>query len=275
MGDLVDAPTFPNRGPVLLKSAGRRRFLLWANAFIVGVLAAALIAPILVAGIRGAGKYNGVVFYDRWGNCYLFSGVYLMYISEKVKETLRPYQGQAMEVDAKEVHQPMNPGDGLITRYEVIGESKENTNSPPIRGVQLQAAVSKIQGTSRATVEIRNIGRTPISISADALGFAVIAHGHSNLFCPSDGTSCAVITRVSATSPDGRNQVDKAVWGWKLQDTDRLPNTLNLAPGETRKTSVILQLPPGSYQFLAGYGGGVHSGPCVASNGVPFDIGRP
>lgn len=136
MGDLVDDPLLPDCVilPLSLTPAGKRRFLVWVNPFIVGVLAAALIIPILVAGIRGAGKYNGVVFYDRWGNCYLFSGVYLMYISEKVKETLRPYQGRAMEIDAKEVYQPMNPGDGLITKYEVIGESKEDINSPPIRG---------------------------------------------------------------------------------------------------------------------------------------------
>ena len=140
--------------------------------------------------------------------------------------------------------------------------------------VRLQTSISNIEGTPKATVEIRNIGRALISISADALGFAVIARGQLNLFCPSDGTSCAVITRVSATSPGGTNQVGKAAWGWKVQDPDRLPTTLSLGPGETRKTSVTLQLPPGSYQFLAGYGGGVHSGPCVASNGVSFDIGR-
>jgi hypothetical protein len=50
--------------------------------FCAGVLAAVALAPMLVAGIRGPGKYHGVVFYDRWDNCYLFSGVYLMYISE-------------------------------------------------------------------------------------------------------------------------------------------------------------------------------------------------
>ena len=39
-----------------------------------------------IAGIRGPGIYNGVVIFDRWGACYLYSGVYLMPVSEKVKD---------------------------------------------------------------------------------------------------------------------------------------------------------------------------------------------
>ena|SRR5439155_12989963 len=38
------------------------------------------------AGIRGPGKYSGVVVFDRWDGCLLFSSVYLMYISEVVKD---------------------------------------------------------------------------------------------------------------------------------------------------------------------------------------------
>jgi len=60
------------------------------------LVVAAAAAPTLLAGIRGPGEYNGVVIYDRWDNCYLFSGVYLMYISDPVKELLRPYQGKSI-----------------------------------------------------------------------------------------------------------------------------------------------------------------------------------
>ena len=67
------------------------------------LLIAAATVPSVVAGTRVAGKYNGVVFYDRWDNCYLFSGVYLMYISDTVKEVLRPYRGKSIEIDAKQV----------------------------------------------------------------------------------------------------------------------------------------------------------------------------
>src|SRR4051812_15803797 len=53
--------------------------------FCVGALTIALVTPTLFGGLRGPGKYNGVVLFDRWDNCYLFSGVYLMYVSETLK----------------------------------------------------------------------------------------------------------------------------------------------------------------------------------------------
>src|SRR6266481_7680003 len=95
-----------------------------ASIYVAVSLAVALVGPVLVAGIRGTGKYNGVVFYDRWDNCYLFSGIYLMYVSDAVKEALRPYRGESIEIDAKEVYQPMNPGDGLIKKFVFVGRSE-------------------------------------------------------------------------------------------------------------------------------------------------------
>ena len=247
-----------------------------ANIFCAALLIAATDAPVLVAGTRGPGKYNGVAFYDRWDNCYLFSGVYLMYISDKVKEDLRPYRGKSMEIDAKEVQQQMNPGDGLIKKLAVIGESKEDprpiNRTPPIRGVELRATVSNVSGRFRATVEIRNNGSSTVPIESDALGFAVIAHDKPLFICPSDGTSCAVITRISATAPDGKNRIGSQAWGWAFDTSNRVPNRFTLRPGEVRTTSVVLDLPAGAYQFIAGYGGGVHAGPCAASNAVSFDV---
>ena len=73
------------------------------------------------AGIRGPGKYCGVIVFDRWDTCFLLSGPYITYISEKVKEDLRTYKGQAIQVDALDVFQPKNPGDALIRKYKIIG----------------------------------------------------------------------------------------------------------------------------------------------------------
>jgi hypothetical protein len=241
----------------------------------VGLLAAAVVTPMLVAGVRPVGRYNGVVFYDRWDNCYLFSGVYLMYVSEAVKETLRAYRGKSIEIDAQEIRQAMNPGDGLIMKLAVIGESKEDRSlidrAPPIRGIELRATVSTVADHVKATVAIGNRNSSEISIDARALGFAVIALDKP-FICPGDGTSCAVITRIDATSPNGKNTVDSHRWGWTFQGGDRLPNRLTLRTGEKRTTTVVFDLPKGLYQFVAGYGGGVHSGPCLASNAVPFDV---
>ena len=255
----------------------RPRFRSCTSAVLCASFLVAASAPILIAGIRGPGKYNGVVFFDRWNNGYLFSGVYLMYISDAVKETLRPYEGTSMEIDAKEVDQPMNPGDGLIKKFDVIGESKEDTQqhvnqAPSIRGIHLRAMVSGASRRPSAVVEIRNDSSSAVPIESDALGFAVIAHDKPYFICPSDGTSCAVITRLSAASSDGENRIDSQSWGWAFDGANRLPSRFTLRPGEVRATSMALNLPVGAYQFIAGYGGGVHAGPCAASNAVSFDI---
>jgi hypothetical protein len=73
------------------------------------------------AGIRGPGKYCGVIVFDRWDTCFLLSGHFITYVSNAVKNPLRPYKGTAMQVDASDVFQPMNPGDALIRKYEIIG----------------------------------------------------------------------------------------------------------------------------------------------------------
>jgi hypothetical protein len=215
--------------------------------------------------------------YDRWDNCYLFSGVYLMYVSKSIKELLRPYRGKSIEIDAKDVYQPMNPGDGLIRKLVVLGESKDNPQSPSVLGVRLRAAVTNGDGVPRATIEIANTGHAPITIHSDALGFAVIVHGNSFNYwplCLSDGTSCAAITRAAMNFSGGKYRIGDTVWGWQVKSADRLPGNFTLESGEIRKTSLTLELPAGSYQFIAGYGGGVHSGPCAASNAVSFDVDR-
>src|SRR5712672_3470093 len=63
------------------------------------------------AGLRGPGKYCGVVVFDRWDTCFLLSGHFITYISDSVKNQLRPYEGKAMQIDALEVSQLQNLGD--------------------------------------------------------------------------------------------------------------------------------------------------------------------
>ena len=84
------------------------------------ILAACLTVGISYGGVLVAGKYNGVVIFDRWDACHLYTGTYQLEISEKIKEQLRPYRGKAMLIDAQEVHQPMNPGDAIVTRLQVL-----------------------------------------------------------------------------------------------------------------------------------------------------------
>jgi len=92
----------------------------------VGLVATGALALLAYGGLRGPGKYCGVVVYDRWDTCFLLSGPYITYVSENVKNELRPYAGKTIQVGASDVFQAMNPGDALIRKYKIIGPAPDN-----------------------------------------------------------------------------------------------------------------------------------------------------
>jgi hypothetical protein len=126
--------------------------------------------------MRAPGKYIGVVIYDPWGGCILFSGVYLMYISEAVKDQLRPYAGEAVEIDALAVVQPTNPGDGLIRKLKVLGPARPNKTPFTFDGIKLVAQPKAVVG-SRMGVEltIASENDTPARIDSSQLGFVLLS----------------------------------------------------------------------------------------------------
>ncbi len=250
---------------------------------LIAALFAAL-APDVQAGLRGRGPYDGVVFFDRWDDCILFSGTYLMYIATAAKEPLRAYQGQAIEIDAKEVFQPLNPGDGLIRKFSILGpavylERGSAADFPVIQGLDLKAGLIMSAAVSKLTMEIRNRSDAPITVNAGALGYAVLGKKtavEQSSFDPSDGPSTAYLTRMNVTNPEASvNHASNGVnylYIARINPADRMPDTVILKPGESVKTAVSVFLPSGEYQFLAGYGCGVHSQPCLPSNAVSFDV---
>jgi hypothetical protein len=239
----------------------------------------------LVAGIRGPGKYNGVVIFDRWGACYLYSGAYLMPVSEKVKGLLRSWEGKAVLVDALEVYQPMNPGDGLITKLVVLGPADEPASVPVQRppdvdglSVTVAASFSK-EAPDELLVQVRNVGTTPHELRMDALAPTILAKkgGMEPFWEPADGPSFAALTRFDmlflAKSPvrqswsiGGASHVTAVAPGTPISASVRIE------PGEVIEVPLIFELGPGEYEFLAGYGGGVHAGRVLASNRLDFDV---
>ncbi|MCU1297175.1 MAG: hypothetical protein JWO91_1453 [Acidobacteriaceae bacterium] len=229
------------------------------------------------AGIRAPGKYSGVVIFDRWGGCILFSGVYLMYVSETVSDQLRPYEGQAIELDALEVIQPMNPGDGLIRKLKVLGPAPPSTRPFTFDGITLDAQLVTVKG-SRTAIEltVTNDGATPAKIDSAQIGFALLSEKIVGALTPSDGPSTAVITRSDIFTGRGRwglgNSEKIYSYAYMIPDSLRLPQSFQLPPYMSRSTQLRFELPAGHYQFLAGYGGGVHESKLNVSNPVSIDL---
>lgn len=280
----------------MLQIGGRYHFEHWSHARmnfprIVVFLLAALVTLVAIlvpgrgfAGMRGPGKYAGVVIFDRWDTCILFSGIYLMYISENVKEDLRPYEGQAVQIDAIDVVQPINPGDGLIKKYRLLGAAPVMTHSVvPIvpEGVVLTAKGSTTRdGLPQVSVEIRNEGNESVRILTPEIGIALLTKKEGNDWPgdPSDGASTAVITRTGVRSQiaDGGFAFSvgktKRSYSYSADPDNPLPARFDLAPEESRGTRITFKVPPGEYQFIFGYGGGVLEGKCLVSNAVSFDV---
>ena len=232
----------------------------------------------IFSSTRGPGEYNGVVIFDRWGSCHLYSGVYLMEISSRVQESLRPHAGKPVLIRAEDVYQPMNPGDGLIRKLRYLGPSTEPAPIDYLNGISIRTIPSfPPQGPAELIIEVRNTGNLPREIGAGGLAPTLFHKGQDTLCSPADGPSFAAITRLSVS-----NLLSSQANGCMSSDTEpfrllllpgyALPDRFGLEPGKTIEVPLRFSLPPGEYEFLAGYGGGVHSARSLASNPVDFDV---
>lgn len=227
------------------------------------------------AGIRGPGKYHGVVIFDRWDTCYIYSGVYLMYVSQRAKKKLREYGGHAMIIDALKVDQPMNPGDGRIDRLRVIGPARSRRPVIQLDGLVLKVSPEFRSGSPRFIFEIQNRSRRKVEIRSEELALTLLGKKRErvSVFDPSDGESTALITRTSLgnRTRSGTGNSSNYACFWSIGDKP-LPDQFRLKPGETRVITISLRVPRGEYDFLCGYGGGVHEDKSLASNLVGFDL---
>jgi hypothetical protein len=254
------------------------RFRSYRIVFQIICLAVALGFVLAVqAGLRGRGKYCGVVVFDRWHTCFLLSGAYITYVSEGAKGELKSYQGTAVQVDASEVFQPMNPGDALTKKYKIVGPAPIVTHSPRLQGLQLTVEAAFDTNNPAFLIRVRNAGNEPIEIYSGEIGPTVLGKNHEIPFSPSDGSSVALITRVnlslllSRASEFRKNQSRYSIY-YPEGSKETFPERFIVHPGLQKTARVECKLPKGQYQFLVGYGGGVHESKSLASNEISFDV---
>lgn len=244
------------------------------------VAALAVLCATSAGAIRREGKYSGVVVFDRWGGCTLYGGVFVMYISEAVKEQLRAEAGKCVQIDATQVHQPVNPGDGLIKRFTFLGPAPVSEHTAPVDGLKIAAEADFKDGeVPRVVIRVENVGDKPVTVRMDALAPTILATKPKGLgtFCPADGPSVAVVTRQAfwigldgpRTEMEGVSQ--SVPYRWWVTSPRVLEKVVALQPKAAFEVHVSFKMPEGEYEFLAGYGGGMNSGRCIASNLVAFD----
>jgi hypothetical protein len=232
------------------------------------------------------GKYTGVVVFDRWGGCELYRGVGVMYVSERVKQQLKDQAGKCVEVDATEVRQPLNPGGASIEKLTILGPARDAETWCSAEGLKLVAAPAFKDGQPpELALRVENTTEKPVTVHMNLLGPTVLGKkvgGNPLLaaFEASDGPSHAVVTDQSLwTEPGGepRSKIKGVALGRKWQWTITEPRTfekhVKLGPKGTLEVHILLELPEGEYEFLAGYGGNFSQGRSIASNRVGFDVG--
>jgi hypothetical protein len=259
-----------------MHSAARRKFVSQTFCVLILCILAGELLFTAHAGIRGPGKYCGVVVFDRWDTCFLFSGPYITYISENVKNGLRTYKGMAVQVDASDVFQPMNPGDGLIRKFEIVGPAPDTHQWVVLDGLELTAESDfGPHSTPTFLVEIRNTGNGPVEIRSSEIGPALLGVTPNTDFSVSDGGSIALITRANLLSPSSWESTVAGVTyfaSYTIDPQSRLPERFWLNPKQSAKARIFFKASPGQYEFMFGYGGGVHEEKSLASNAISFDV---
>lgn len=241
------------------------------------LLLSILLAPIS-AGIIGPGKYTGAVVFDRWGGCIFYRAIHVLYISEQVKAQLRPHAREVIEINATDVHQPMNPGDALIKQFTVIGPSPAGRNEwAKAEGLELSNLwVARGGELPRIRIQVINRSKQDREIFSQALAPTLLMRAPQARigFEPFDGPAFALITRqafeVLANTPCFE---DKGIAGghpyeWTIGKENALPHAFTLKPGESRSIEIRFMLPAGEYEFLSGYDGDQ----LIVGNQVPFDV---
>ena len=230
-------------------------------------------------GLRGPGKYNGVVVFDRWDGCYLCSGLYLMCVPEHLKETVRPYMGRSVILDATKVFQPINPGDGRLEQFAFSGYSCPDNPEDMTRQIELVASVS-LEDSSHPKFHLlaRNRGLKPLWFDGHELALTILAQNlegtgkEAMRFEPSDGPSYPLITRWSAGHEGRQHGQDQQQVTWTASKQDWASARYEFAPGETREFTFSADFTGGKYDLFFGYGGGVLASESVTSNQIFVDV---
>lgn len=207
-----------------------------------------------------------------------------MYVSENVKDGLRGHARTFVLLEALEVAQPMNPGDGRIDSFGSVELDHPQDSGVLTDNMNLVAQTLPSDDPGlMMLVELANNSQERREISLDQLTVTLFAK--IRLEAPlrvSDGPSEAVIStsvhhlyrypQASARLRIAEEGQGLKTYAVRLLSPEEPAHDPVLEPGASYRIRVVFDLPKGEYDFMSGYGGGVHVSRLVVSNMVALDI---
>lgn len=228
-----------------------------------------------------SGKYTGVAIFDRWGGCTLYSGVDVMYVSERVKQKLLPYKNKPIRVDATEISQSSQFGDGLIKKVVYRGPASIYPDWSG-DGLRLKTFPAFKNGDKPSIViEVINTGLKDLRLDSAKLAPTLLTKtGYINpLYRPTDGPSFALITGQGFAAFGNDKPVVRRSgvaygrpYSWRIEKSQLPPAHFTLKPHQKKRIKIMLDVPRGEYDFLCGYNNGLPDSQVTASNLTAFDV---
>src|SRR5262249_38259252 len=155
----------------------------------------------------------------------------------------------------------------LISELVVLGAAPAPSRHVSLAGLTLTSMADfKDNEKPAIVIALANVGKKEIQVFGADLAPTLLMKGKGHV---ADGPSFALVTRQALISggedprTSGRGIASGRPYAWKIDQA--VPVRFGLKPGEGRRVRITFDLPPGEYDFLAGYGGGVHEEACMAS----------
>ena len=126
-----------------------------------------------LAAILGPGTYEGQFTTDRWGQQVLHNGVSDLFLSDKVAQQLKVYEGKLLKVEVKKMYQPMNPGGGIIESIGNVVVKKETATS-----LKINIKTAKVKRGQGATLHLalQNVSKKQIEITPWELTLSIVTN---------------------------------------------------------------------------------------------------
>ena len=205
-------------------------------------------------------KVDGVFHLDRFGGCYLYNDIGLIYVTDKQKAVITPYVNKHVVVNVTDTYQLSFPGDIRIDQFNI--ESSVNDSNSHQDQIQLTASWLLGKKGKSLKVNVKNVEKRNLSFYPGIIDFFVLTRKYHPPNFPllldvSDGPS-AILGRERVFGQPQRTWMgtysnEQERLSWSVRDGKQTEDTIQLPPGKSIDIVIDLECSTGQYEIFFGY----------------------